>query len=137
MSYKLMFALNALVVALLGLGLIFVPDMVLDQFGTETYDSTVLVARFLGLGALALGLVLWFAKDVMDDGTQKRIGISLFTTSVIGLTLSLIGVSSLSGVLRTNSWIPLVLFGLGSLAYGFMLFLRPRMKASSAPIPAN
>jgi len=136
MSYKLIFTLNALVVVLLGLGLLFVPDMALDQFGTEAYDSTVLVARFLGLGALALGLVLWFAKDVADDGTQKRIGISLFTVSVIGLILSLIGISSLSGVLRTNSWMPLVFFGLGSLAYGFMLFLRPRMK-TSAPVPAN
>jgi hypothetical protein len=136
MSYKLIFTLNALIMALLGLGLLFVPDMVLDQFKTETYSSTVLVARFLGLGALALGLVLWFAKDAADGATQKRIGFSLFVTSVIGLVLSLIGVSSLSGVLRTNNWMLIALFGLGSLVYGFMLFLRPRMKAP-APVPAN
>jgi len=136
MSYKLIFTLNALIVALLGLGLLFVPDMVLDQFGTEAYGSTVLVARFLGLGVLALGLVLWFAKDVADEATQKRIGFSLFATSVIGLVLSLIGISSLSGVLRTNNWMLIALFGLGSLVYGFMVFLKPRMSAA-APVPAN
>lgn len=130
MSYKLVFALNALVVLASGLGFLFVPDMLLDQFKTETYASTLLVSRFFGLALAALGLVLWFAKDAADATVQKRLGVVMFVVSLTGLVLSLVGISSLSGVLRTNSWIPLVLFAVGSLAYGFLLFLVPRMQAS-------
>ena len=128
MSYKLIFVLNALVVLAGGLGFLFVPEMVLDQFSTETYASTLLVSRFFGLALVALGLVLWFAKDAADATVQKRLGVVLFVVSLTGLVLSLVGISSLSGVLRTNSWVPLVLFAVGSLAYGFLLFVRPRMQ---------
>ena len=127
MSYKLIFALNALVVLAGGLGFLFVPDMVLDQFRTETYASTLLVSRFFGLALVTLGLVLWFAKDSADATVQKRLGVVMFVVSLAGLILSLVGISSLSGVLRSNSWIPLVLFAIGGLAYGFMLFVRPKM----------
>ena len=130
MSYKLVLALNSLLVLAGGLGFLFVPVMLLDQFSTETYASTLLVSRFFGLALAALGLVLWFAKDAADATVQKRLGVVMFVVSLTGLVLSLVGISSLSGVLRTNSWIPLVLFAVGSLAYGFLLFLQPRMQAS-------
>lgn len=131
MSYKLIFALNALVVLAVRQGFLFVPEMVLDQFRTETYASTLLVSRFFGLALVTLGLVLWFAKDAADATVQKRLGVALFVVSLAGLIISLVGISGLSGVLRANSWIPLVLFAVGGLAYGFMLFVRPKMQASN------
>jgi hypothetical protein len=128
MSYKVMFILNALVLLVIGLGLLFVPDMVLEQFETEAYASTVFVSRFFGLAVAALGLVLWFAGDVAEAAIQKRMAVVIFVASVAGLVLSLVGMSGLSGVLRVNGWMPLVLFVLGVLGYGFLLFLKPRMK---------
>jgi hypothetical protein len=123
-----MFILNALVLLAVGLGFLFVPDMVLAQFGTEAYASTVFVSRFFGLTLATLGLMLWFAGDVTDATIQKRMAVTIFVASVAGLILSLVGISGLSGVLRTNGWMPLVLFVLGVLGYGFLLFLKPRMK---------
>ena len=128
MSYKVLFVLNALVALIIGLGCLAVPALVLDQFGTEKYESTVLVTRMFGMAAFTIGLLLWFSRSISDFNIQKQMGWSMFITSIIGLVVTVIGVSPASGVIRLNSWIPPVLFVLAGLGYGFMLFLKPRMK---------
>jgi hypothetical protein len=128
MSYKVLFVLNALVAIVVGLALLFVPAIGLDQFGTEKYEATIFVARLFGLAAFTIGLLLWFAKNISDANIQKQMGVVMFVSAIIGLVVTVIGVSPASGVIRLNSWIPIVLFALSALGYGFMLFLKPRMK---------
>jgi len=128
MSYKVVFVLNALVAVVVGLVLLFVPAIGLEQFGTEKYESTIFITRLFGLAAFTVGLLLWFAKNILDANIQKQLGIVMFVSSIIGLIVAIIGVSPASGVIRVNSWIPIVVFTLGALGYGFMLFLKPRMK---------
>lgn len=128
MSYKVMFVLNALIAVVVGLALLFVPAIGLDQFGTEKYESTVFITRLYGLAAFTIGLLLWFAKNIPDANIQKQLGVVMFVSSLIGLVVSIIGVSPASGVIRVNSWIPIVVFAVSTLGYGFILFLKPRMK---------
>ena len=128
MSYKILFVPNALVAIVVGLALLFVPAIGLDQFGTEKYAATLFVARLFGLATFTIGLLLWFAKDIPDVNIQKQMGVVMFVSSIIGLVVAVIGVSPASGVVRINGWIPIVLFALSALGYGFMLFLKPRMK---------
>jgi len=49
----------------------------------------------------------------------------LLISTVIGLILAIYGSTS---VIRANSWIPIVLYAFFVLGYGFMLFLKPKMK---------
>lgn len=128
MGYKFLFVLNALVALALGLVFLVIPTRALDFFGTETYASTVLVSRFFGTALVALGLVLWFAKDVADESAQRGLGIALLVSSVLGLIVNVIGVSPASGVIRVNGWITIVVYVLFALGYAFMLFLKPKMK---------
>ena len=128
MNYKLMFILNAIVVFAFGLGFLFVPSMVLDLFGTEQYAATLLVGRFFGTALVTLGAVLWFVKDVADEGVQKNLGMALLAGAVLGLIVTLIGVASRNAVIRSNGWIAIVVYILFGLGYGFLLFLKPRMK---------
>lgn len=128
MSYKVMFVLNAIVALALGLAFLFVPAMVLDQFHAEAYASTVLIGRFFGTAMVALGLLLWFAKDVTDEKALRGMGIALFVGAVLGLIVNVIGVSSASGVIRSNGWITILVYAVFALGYGFLLFLKPRMK---------
>lgn len=128
MSYKLLFALSAVVAVIIGLGFLIVPDRALPLLGTtEQYVSTLVAARFFGFALFGMGLVLWFAKDVADEKAQKNLGIANLVISVIGLGLSLYGTMAGNAVIRTNAWVPIVLFLVGALAYGFMLFFKPRM----------
>ena len=125
MSYKIMFVITAIVALAFGVGYLVVPAIVLGFFGTETTIPVQVVARFYGSALFALGLVLWFAKDIADANIQRNFGYALLISTVIGLILAIYG-STL--VIRANAWIPILLYALFGLGYGFMLFLKPRMK---------
>ena len=128
MSYKVLFVLSAIVAVIFGLGLLIVPDRVLPLFGTtEQYASTIFAARFFGFSTFAFGLTLWFAKDASDEKVQRNLGIANLIISVVGLGMALYATMAGNAVIRTNSWVPIVLFLLSGLGYGFMLFLKPRM----------
>ena len=128
MSYKFLFVLNALVVLAFGVAFLATPDIVLQFFGvTEQYASTMWASRFYGSAMVALGLVLWFAKDV-DEGAQKGMGWGLLISMIIGLVVSIAATVSSTAVLRSNSWIPIVIYVLLGLGYAFMIFLKPKMK---------
>ena len=128
MNYKFLFVLNALFSFLIGLVFLFVPARAMAFFGAETYASTLLVARFFGTSLVAIGLLLWFAKDAADENVQKGMAWALFISSILGLIVNVIGVSPASGVIRANGWITIIVYVLFALGYAFMLFLRPRMK---------
>ncbi len=128
MGYKILFVLNALVVVVLGAGLIFAPEMVLEQFQTQLRVSELVQARYLGAALLTLGLMLWFVKDVSDPRLQKNFSVVGLIGSILAVVVTIIGITK--GVLSINSWIPIVVEVVFGLGYAFMLFLKPRMKES-------
>jgi hypothetical protein len=126
MSYKLMFVLNAAVVVVAGLILLIIPETALSQLGTsERYVSTILSVRLVGVAMITIGALLWFVKDIADPAIQKNLGFALLASTILGLILIIIG--SLS-VIRSNSWILVLVYVLFALGYGFLLFLKPKMK---------
>lgn len=129
MSYKVLFILNALVAVVVGLGFLFKPDFGLPLLGvTEQYAATVWATRFFGSAMLALGLVLWFAKDA-DERVQKGMSWGMLASTLVGLVLTLMASFSGNAVLRQNTWIPIVLYLLFGLGYAFMLFFKPKAQA--------
>ena len=119
---KVLFIVNAIVVAVLGAGLVFVPAATLTQFGTETRVPELHMARFLGAALIALG-----AKHASDEGVQRNLGFAMLGATVLALIVTIIGVTA-DGIIRNFGWIVIVVefaFGLG---YVFVLFLQPRMK---------
>jgi hypothetical protein len=128
MSYKILFILSSIVAVIFGLGFLIVPEQALPLLGTtEQYESTLFAARFFGFAMFGLGLVLFFAKDVAGDTAQRNLGVANLVICVVGLVLSLYATMANNAVLRTNVWVPIVLFLLGGLGYGFMVFLKPKM----------
>lgn len=129
MSYKVLFILNALVAVVVGLGFLFKPDFGLPLLGvTEQYAATVWATRFFGSAMLALGLVLWFAKDA-DERVQKGMSWGMLASTLVGLVLTLMASFSGNAVLRQNTWIPIVLYLLFGLGYAFVLFFKPKAQA--------
>ena len=128
MNYRLMFTINVIVVALFGAGFLILPDFVLSQFGaTEGYVIAIYLCRFFGATQLLLAWFLWMLKDMANAKLQRNIAMVLFGYSVAGFVLAIMGMSRASiGVLRTNGWALLVVFGLFTLVYGYMLFLQPK-----------
>lgn len=128
MNYKVLFVLSALAALVCGLGFLIVPERALPLVGTtEQYASTLYAARFFGFALFGFGLVMWFAKDVEDAKVQRGIGVANMIIAVVGLALTLVATMAGNAILRTNVWAPIVLFLLGALGYGFMVFIKPRM----------
>ena len=128
MNYRIMFLINALIAALLGLGFLAIPNRVLIQFGVDGYAATKLASQFFGTAMLALGLLLWFAKDVAEENLQKGMAIALMVGAVAGLIITAAGTTS--GVLRSNGWIAMLIYLLFGLAYAYLVFMKPRTEAA-------
>jgi hypothetical protein len=133
MSYQLMFMVNAVVLAVFGGAFLVMPDFVLSQFKSEVYVATLYAARFLGGALLMSGLLLWFMQDVPAKKQKVIVFLSLAFSSG-GFVMSLLGMTSI-GVLRANGWVLLVIFGLFSLVYGYMLFLQPKPSEAKTRTP--
>jgi hypothetical protein len=121
MNFRMLFVVNAVVVAVFGVLFLVLPDFSLTQLGVEKYVATLFVARFLGGALLMSAILIWFAKEINDEQVQKQMAIALLAGSVIGFVLTVIGIASSSAVIRANGWVLLVIYILFSLGYGFLL----------------
>ena len=127
MNYHRLCLINAFIAILFGLGFLVVPNMVLNQFGVDEYASTRLVSQFFGTAMLALGLLLWFAKDVVDLNLQKGMAVALLVGAAAGLIITVAGTAS--GILRTNWWLAVLIYLLFGLAYAYLVFMKPKSEA--------
>ena len=127
MNYKLLFILNAIVALVCGVAFLFVPTTMLELFGAETYVVAKTLGQFFGSAMIALGLLLWFTKDVEDETMQKGMGYAMFASSLLGLIVNIIAMAG-DGVIRNYGWITILVYVLFALGYAFILFMKPRMK---------
>ena len=132
MNYRLMFIINAIALVVFGALFLFIPQFALTQFGSETYASTQLAARFFGGTMLMAGVLLWLVKDGLEEGVKKNVAITLLVASVAGFILSVIGSASASTVIRANGWILFVIYGLFGLIYLYLVFLAPQSAKAKA-----
>ena len=124
MSYKILFVLNAIVVAAFGLLLLIAPETGLTQFAMTARAQEVFMARAIGVALISLGVLLWFAKDA-DEAAQKNLGMAALAGAVLGLIVTIIGVAT---VMKGLGWVVLVVEAAFGLGYAFLMFLQPRMK---------
>ena len=134
MSYRLMFTINVVILAIFGVLFIFMPEFVLTQFKSEIYIQTLFMARFFGSALLLGGLFLWVLKDIANVKMQKNIAYLLLAYSIGGFAMILYGMASIH-VLRANGWVLLVIFGLFALVYGYILFLQPKPAPAKSSSP--
>lgn len=126
MSYRTLFIINSFVAFLIGAAFLFVPAFAIKEFGVDNYASTRMLAQFFGTAMFALGLLLWFAKDSTELGVQKGMGIALLIGDIAGFVVAVL--ATVGGTLRVNAWMIIVLYALFGLGFGYLVFLKPRMK---------
>ena len=126
MTYRILFVLNAIVTFLFGVAFLAVSSIALKQFGVDDYASTKLMTQFFGTAMLALGLALWFAKDIAEATVQRGIGIALLIGALAGLVVTIIGITS--GTLREFGWVAMTIYVLFGLGYAYLIFLRSPVK---------
>jgi hypothetical protein len=126
MNYRTLFLLNSLFALLLGAVFLVVPALAIGQFGVDGYTSTKLMAQLFGAAMLALGLLLWFVKDVPSDAMQRGVAIAMFVGALCALVITALG--AFSGTLRANGWMAIVAYFLFGLGYALLLFAKRPVK---------
>ena len=125
MTYRTLFIINSLIVFLLGAAFLVVPALVIDQFGVDNYASTKMVAQFFGTAMVALGLLLWFAKDIANEEVQRGMSVALLVGAVAGLIVTILG--AVGGILRANVWMAILAYVLFGFGYAFLVFMKPKI----------
>ena len=128
-TQRMLLAIAAVVETLAGLGLILMPDAMIQLLlGGRTDDVGLMIGRVTGVGMLALGVACWGARA--DSGSAARAGtvaaIALYNAGAGGLLVLFAVTGQASGLVVWS----VGLFHL-ALAAGFVASQR-RLSASSA-----
>jgi hypothetical protein len=125
MNYKLVFIINAVVVAAFGLLLLVAPKTGLAQLGMSARALEVFLTQVVGAALISVGVLLWFSQNA-DEDAQRWLGIAALAGAVLGLLVTLIGFGG--GLVKGLGWIAIVLELIFGLAYAFLVFLQPKMQ---------
>jgi hypothetical protein len=127
---KRLFTLNGVIAGGYGLALLVATGPILDLYGITPNPEGVYMARWFGLGLLAMGLTTWLARDAAEDAGGQAIAQALTVTYAIGVALALWG--TLSGPFNVLGWIAVGLNLLLGSGFAYIEFRKPR-SASATP----
>jgi hypothetical protein len=118
-----MFIIYAVISAIFGLTLVFVPEQSLALYGITLSSGGVTIARLFGAALLEFALLSWFVRNLVDSKARKAIILALFIGEVFGFIVALLG--QLSGVVNSLGWSTVAVYLLLALGFGFFQFVKP------------
>jgi hypothetical protein len=130
MTLKRLFVLNGLIAGGYGIALLVAAGPILDVYGITPNPEGTYMARWFGLGLLAIGLSTWLARDAADSAGGQAVARALAVTYGIGVVLALWG--TLFGPFNALGWIAVGLNLLLGSGFAWSQLIRPRT-ASATP----
>jgi hypothetical protein len=131
MTLRNLFALNAILDALFGLGVLIAPQAVLGLvLGAPIGPEGAFVARLYGALLLTIAIVMWAARQATGTVIARGIVLAQVLHNLIGLAVTVL--YALSGQATPLAWAFVVVWALFALAYIYFLFAQP-----AAPAPAR
>jgi len=122
MKFLHVFIFNTIAALGYGVGLLVIPSTMLSLHGISQMPSSILMARYFGVALLGIGLITWLARNTDDSRVRDAITLGLPISYIVGFILSL--QSTLSGQMNTLGWLPVVIYLLLILGYGYIRFLK-------------
>jgi len=108
MKLSHVYILNTIVAIVYALGLLIVPATIMTIHGISSDPSTLLMARYFGVGLLGIGLVTWLARDSDKSQAQDAITLGFLISYVVGFIVSL--QATLTGQMNAVGWLPVVIY---------------------------
>jgi hypothetical protein len=129
MTGKRLFMLNAVIAGGYGIALLVATGPILDLYGITPNPEGVYMARWFGLGLLAMGLTTWLARDAAEDAGGQAIAQALTVTYTIGVALALWG--TLFGPFNALGWIAVGLNLLLGSGFAYAQLRKPRSASAT------
>jgi len=114
------FIFNTIAALGYGIGLLVIPATIVGLHGISDDPSTILMSRYFGTALLGIGLITWIVRNADDSKARDAITISLPISYIAGFILSL--VSTLFGQMNAVGWLPVCIYLLLVLGYGYFRF---------------
>ena len=128
MNTKPLMTLNAIILALIGISLIFLPKEILDYFELSASDTLELLMQITGSLYFAFAMLNWMSKGSIIGGIYNRpIAIANLTHFVIA------GLALIKGILSNPSlsyiiWSIAIIYSIFAILFGFVAFNHPISK---------
>ena len=128
MSSKLYLTIAAVLAILYGIGFVLIPAKMGELYGVQPQPYAMLNIQYFGSALLALGVIVWFARD-LDWAAVRGVLIGSVVGDAVGGLLSVWGISQ--GLVNAFGWTSVVIYAL--LLLGALYFLSPgsRKRASA------
>ncbi len=130
MKRELFFAISGAIGALFGLAFLLVPGLSLSNYGMPTDPANILQARYFGSALLAVGLIVFMARETQDAIAVRALLVGNAVADVAGALITFMGLGSLMNSMAWSSVVIYVAFAAGSLY--FLLAAKPAAQAQSA-----
>jgi hypothetical protein len=124
MTRKRLFMLNAVIAGGYGIVLLVATGPILDLYGITPNPEGSYMARWFGLGLLAIGLSTWLARDAAESDGGQAVARALAVTYGIGVVLALWG--TLFGPFNALGWIAVGLNLLLGSGFAWSQLSKPR-----------
>ena len=128
MNTKPLMTLNAIILALIGISLIFLPKEILDYFELSASDTIELLMQITGSLYFAFAMLNWMSKGSIIGGIYGRpIAIANLTHFVIA------GLSLIKGIMANPGlsyviWSIAIAYSIFAILFGIMAFKHPVSK---------
>ena len=128
MNTKLLMTLSAIILALIGISLIFFPKEILNYFGSSVSDTLELFMQIIGSFYYAFAMLNWMSKGSIIGGIYNRpIAIANLTHFVIA------GLALIKGILSNPSlsyiiWSIAIIYSIFAILFGIVAFNHPISK---------
>ncbi len=126
---------KAVVVLVFGIGFVLVPGILGTLFGMDLTPAGLLLGQLFGTAFICEGIVLWTARNLnRSDVAMQGIMLAVVVSNVIGFLVSLL--ATLSNVWNVLGWLPVLLYLVFALAFGYFKWLMP-VAAGAGQQPAE
>ena len=129
MTIRTFFTILAVLSFLFGVGFVLALDQVLANYGIEHSPALALLGRLFGGALLALGVILWLARDLLDEAAIRAVLIGGLVGDVVNLVAAAMG--TLSGAQNALGWSTVLIYLFAAVGSGY--FLRARTSRLSHP----
>jgi len=125
MNTRLLMALSAIILALLGISLIFFPIEILDYFELSVSDTLELLMQIIGSLYFAFAMLNWISRGSIIGGIYNRpIAIANLTHFFIA------GLSLIQGILSNPNlpytiWSIAIIYSIFAILFGIVAFNHP------------
>lgn len=120
MKVKNILIIDAIVLFVFGIGFLFAPIWTLELFDISLATGGILMTQLLAAAFLGFAVLDWMGRNYAVADDVKPLIVANFVGSAVGFVVVLL--QRLDGVGNAWTWVPIVLYLLFALAFGYSLF---------------